>query len=91
VLHVWHEDVVQDIETSVRRILEFCELPFERSCIDFHLSKRNVSTASSQQVRQPLFRDGLHQWRHYEPWLGPLADALGDARVRYREGPARGA
>jgi tetratricopeptide (TPR) repeat protein len=85
VLRVWYEDVVGDIAGSVRRILEFCELPFEPACIDFHLTERSILTASSEQVRQPLFREGLFHWRNYEPWLGPLADALGDARSRYRE------
>jgi tetratricopeptide (TPR) repeat protein len=84
VLRVQHEDVVDDLEGNVRRILEFCGLPFEQACVDFHANKRSVRTPSSEQVRQPIFRDGLDQWRNYEPWLGPLNDALGDAPVRYR-------
>lgn len=84
ILRVWHEDVVADLETNVRRILDFCELEFEPACVDFYKTSRSVRTASSEQVRQPIFREGLDQWRHYEPWLGPLRDALGDALVRYR-------
>lgn len=84
VLRVLHEDVVADLQGSVRRILDHCGLAFEPACIDFHRSKRSVRTPSSEQVRQPIFRDGLDQWRKYEPWLGPLHDALGDAVDRYR-------
>ena len=84
VLRVHHEDVVDDLEGSVRRLLDFCELPFEPGCLEFHRTERSVRTASSEQVRQPIFREGLDQWRHYEPWLGPLREALGDALVRYR-------
>jgi tetratricopeptide (TPR) repeat protein len=84
VLRVHHEDVVANLETSVRRILDYCGLPFEQACIDFHETKRSVRTPSSEQVRQPIYRDGLDQWRNYEAWLGPLQDALGDALTRYR-------
>jgi tetratricopeptide (TPR) repeat protein len=84
VLRVQHEDVVNDLEGNVRRILDFCGLPFEPSCLEFHKTARSVRTASSEQVRQPIFRDGVDQWRKYEPWLDPLKEALGDARVRYR-------
>jgi hypothetical protein len=85
VLRVWYEDVVGDLEGSVRRILEFCGLEFEPACVEFYKTERNVRTASSEQVRQPIFREGLVQWRNYEAWLGPLKDVLGDALVRYRE------
>ncbi|HYL03855.1 MAG TPA: sulfotransferase [Steroidobacteraceae bacterium] len=84
VLRVHHEDVVEDLEGSVRRLLEYCELPFERACLEFFRTERSIRTASSEQVRQPIFREGLEQWRHFEPWLGPLREALGDALVRYR-------
>jgi hypothetical protein len=84
VLRVSYEDVVEDLEGNVRRILEFCGLEFERTCVDFHQTGRSIRTASSEQVRQPLFREGLLQWRNYEPWLQPLEDALGDALTRYR-------
>ena len=84
VLRVHHEDVVDDLESNVRRILDFCGLDFEPSCLEFYKTARSVRTASSEQVRQPIFRDGLDQWAKYEPWLGPLKDALGDALTRYR-------
>jgi tetratricopeptide (TPR) repeat protein len=85
VLKVHHEDVVDDLEGSVRRVLDFCGLPFEPACLEFHKTARSVRTASSEQVRQPIFRESLEQWKNYEPWLGPLKEALGDALVRYRE------
>lgn len=85
VLRVHHEDVVDDLEGSVRRILDYCGLPFEAACVDFHKNSRSVRTPSSEQVRQPIFREGLDQWRNYEPWLEPLKLALGDAVTRYRE------
>jgi tetratricopeptide (TPR) repeat protein len=85
VLRVWHEDVVEDLEVNVRRMLDFCGLPFESKCVDFHKTERSVRTASSEQVRQPIFREGLDQWKHYERRLAPLKDALGDALVRYRQ------
>ena len=77
VLRVQYEDVVADLEGHVRRILEFCDLPYESRCVEFYKTERNVRTASSEQVRQPIFREGLDQWRHFEPWLGPLKEALG--------------
>jgi tetratricopeptide (TPR) repeat protein len=83
ILRVQHEDVVDDLEGNVRRILEFCALPFEPACVEFHKTTRSVRTASSEQVRQPIFREGLYQWRNYESQLGPLVTALGDALVRY--------
>jgi len=85
VLRVQHEDLVDDLEGNVRRLLDYCGLTFEPACIEFHKTERSVRTASSEQVRQPIYREGLDQWRHYEPWLGPLRTALGDALSRYRE------
>jgi len=78
ILRVQHEDVVDDLEGNVRRILDFCGLDFEPRCLDFHRTARKVRTASSEQVRQPIFRDGLDQWRQFEPWLGELRQALAD-------------
>lgn len=85
ILRVQHEDVIADLEGNVRRMLDHCGLDFEPACVDFHKTRRSVRTPSSEQVRQPIFRDGLDQWRKYEPWLGPLEAALGDALVRYRD------
>ena len=84
VLRVRHEDVVADLESSVRRILDYCGLPFEPACLEYYKTERSVRTASSEQVRRPIFREGLDQWRHFQPWLDPLAEALGDAADRYR-------
>jgi tetratricopeptide (TPR) repeat protein len=85
VLRVQHEDVVDDLDGSVRRLLDFCQLDFEPACVEFHKTERSIRTASSEQVRQPIYREGLEQWRHYEPWLGSLRVALGDALTRYRD------
>jgi len=84
VLRIHHEDVVDDLPGAVRRLLDYCELEFEPACVEFHKTQRSVRTASSEQVRQPIYREGLDQWRHYEPWLQPLREALGDALTRYR-------
>jgi hypothetical protein len=85
ILRVHHEDVVEDLGGSVRELLDSCELPFEPACIEFHKNSRSVRTASSEQVRQPIYRDGVDQWKNYEPWLGSLKSALGDALVHYRD------
>lgn len=77
VLRVQHEDVLDDLEGQVRRILDYCDLPFERACIDFHENDRAVRTASSEQVRQPINRTGQGQWQPYERYLEPLKSALG--------------
>ncbi len=77
VLRVQHEDVIDDLEGSVRRILDYCGLPFEQSCVEFHKNERGVHTASSEQVRRPINREGVDQWKNFEPWLGPLREALG--------------
>jgi len=87
ILRIQHEDVVDDLEGCVRRILDYCGLPFEPGCIEFHKNTRSVRTPSSEQVRQPIFRQGIDQWRKFEPWLDPLKCMLGDAMVRYREQP----
>ena len=85
VLRVQHEDVVADLDGSVRRILDHCGLPFEPGCVTFHETRRSVRTPSSEQVRQPIFRDSLDQWRKFEAQLEPLRAALGDAVERYRD------
>jgi len=76
VLRIQHESVVADLEGNVRRLLEFCGLEFESACLEFWKTRRHVRTASSEQVRRPIFTDGLEQWRNFEPWLGPLKDIL---------------
>jgi len=77
VLRVEYENVVADVESQVRRILDYCELPFEDACVEFHKTKRSIRTPSAEQVRQPIYTSGLEQWRNFEPWLDPLKDALG--------------
>jgi sulfotransferase family protein len=77
ILRVQHEEVVEDLEGNVRRLLEFCGLDFEPACLEFYKTERSVRTASSEQVRRPIFKEGLDQWRNFEPWLGPLKAALG--------------
>ncbi|MGH8180910.1 MAG: tetratricopeptide repeat-containing sulfotransferase family protein, partial [Steroidobacteraceae bacterium] len=84
VLRVHYEDVVDDLEGSVRRLLDHCGLALEPACLSFHRTVRSVRTPSSEQVRQPIYREGLEQWRHYEHWLTPLRAALGDAVESYR-------
>ena len=76
ILRVQHEELVADLEFSVRRILDFCGLPFEPACVEFHRTLRRIHTASSEQVRRPINREGIDQWRRFEPWLGPLKSAL---------------
>jgi len=77
VLRVQHEDVIDDLEGSVRRILAHLGLEFEPACVEFHRTDRRVHTASSEQVRRPINREGVDQWRNFEPWLGALRTALG--------------
>lgn len=75
---VIHEDLIADPEREIRRMLDALGLPFEEGCLRFHENSRPVRTASSQQVRRPINRDGVERWRAYDRWLGPLKDALGD-------------
>ena len=77
VLHVQHEAVVDDLEANVRRILTFCGLEFEPACLEYYKTERRIHTVSSEQVRRPVSREGIDQWRRFEPWLGPLREALG--------------
>jgi len=80
ILRVNHEDVVEDLDANVCRILEFCGLEFEPACLEFYKTERKVRTASSEQVRRPIFKEGVDQWRKFEPWLEPLKTALGTNR-----------
>ena len=77
ILRVRYEDVVTDLETQVRRLLDYCELPFEEACINFHETERAVRTASSEQVRQPIFKSGVDQWANFSDYLDPLRNILG--------------
>lgn len=83
ILRVQYENIVSDLETQVRRLLDFLDLPFEEACLDFHKTERSVRTASSEQVRQPLYSSGVDQWRHFEHHLDPLKSALGPALEEY--------
>ena len=80
---VFYERMIEDTEGEVRRLLDYCGLPFEERCLRFHENERAVRTASSEQVRQPIYREGMDHWKHYEPWLGPLKDALGPVLELY--------
>jgi hypothetical protein len=77
VLLVRYEEVVADLESQVRRLLDFCGLPFEQACLDFHQTDRAVRTASSEQVRQPLYKSGVDQWEKFSDHLDPLRAVLG--------------
>jgi hypothetical protein len=72
-----YERLVEDTDAEIRRLLDYCGLPFEESCLRFWETSRAVSTPSAEQVRRPIFRDALLQWRNFEPFLGPLKTALG--------------
>jgi hypothetical protein len=78
ILRVSYEDLVQNTEPEIRRMLEYCGLPFEEKCLRFWESDRAVLTPSAEQVRRPIFTDALTQWKNFEPWLGPLKESLGD-------------
>jgi tetratricopeptide (TPR) repeat protein len=78
VLRLQYENLVADLEGEVRRLLDYCGLAFEEQCLRFYETRRVVQTVSSEQVRRPIYQEGLEQWRNFEPWLGPLRTALGD-------------
>ncbi len=79
ILRVQYEDVVADLDTQVRRLLDFLELPFDQRCIEFHKTERAVHTPSAEQVRQPLYKSGVEQWKNFESFLDPLKESLGIA------------
>jgi tetratricopeptide (TPR) repeat protein len=87
---VIYERMVEDTEAEVRRLLEYCGLPFEERCLRFFENDRPVRTASSEQVRKPIYRDGVDHWQHYAPWLGPLETALGPVLQAYPAVPGFG-
>jgi predicted Zn-dependent protease len=76
VYRLHYERLVGDTANEVQRVLAYCNLPFEPACLQFHENKRVAQTISSEQVRQPIYTEGVDQWRHFERWLGPLKDAL---------------
>jgi tetratricopeptide (TPR) repeat protein len=80
-LEVRYEEVVDDLETEARRILDFCGLPWDERCLEFHKTERPVTTASVLQVRQPIYRSSIERWRRYEGQLGPLFQALGPVAI----------
>jgi hypothetical protein len=80
---VIYESMIEDTEAEIRRLLDYCELPFEDGCLRFHENTRAVRTPSAQQVRKPIFRDSVQQWRNYDKWLRPLELALGDVLPSY--------
>jgi hypothetical protein len=80
---VIYERMVEDTEGEVRRLLAHCGLPFEEGCLRFFENARPVRTASSEQVRRPIYREGVDQWRHYAPWLGTLEQGLGEVLRAY--------
>ena len=84
---VIYEDTVEDTEAQVRKLLAYCQLDFEPACLRFFENQRGVRTASSEQVRQPIYRQGMQQWTNYEPWLKPLREALGPALDAYPDIP----
>jgi hypothetical protein len=84
-LTVQYEDMVTDTENQVRRLLEFCELPWEDACLEFYETDRPVRTASSEQVRQPIYTQSVHFWRNHEQHLGELIDVLGPVLPRYAQ------
>jgi hypothetical protein len=87
---VLYERMVGDTEAEVRRLLDYCGLPFEAGCLRFYENERAVRTASSEQVRKPIYRDGIDQWRHFEPWLDPLKQALGPVLEAWPDTPDYG-
>jgi tetratricopeptide (TPR) repeat protein len=82
---VIHDDLVEDFETEVRRLLDYLDLPFDERCLRYYETERTVHTPSSEQVRQPINRAGFGKWRNYEPWLGDLKVALGETLNDWRE------
>ena len=85
---VIYEHMVADTEAEVRRLLNHVGVPFEEECLAFYRNRRAVRTASSEQVRQPIFTDGVDHWRQFEPFLGPLREALGSVETAYPDVPS---
>lgn len=88
VVRVFHEAMVEDSDGEIRRLLAALELPFEENCLRFWETERAVRTASSEQVRRPIFKEGTEQWKIFEPWLDPLKAALGSVLAAYPDVPS---
>ncbi len=86
---VYYEQLVADPERELRRLLDYCRLPFEEQCLRFYENRRAVTTISSEQVRRPIYAEGVDHWRHYEPWLGPLQEVVRELVARYPAPQAR--
>jgi tetratricopeptide (TPR) repeat protein len=84
---IHYENMVENTELEVRRLLTYCELPFEQACLKFFENSRPVRTASSEQVRQPIYKEGVAHWRHFEEWLSPLKQVLGPVLDVYPDVP----
>ncbi len=84
---VIYERLVDNTEAEIRALLEACGLPFDPACLVFHQTERAIRTPSSEQVRQPIYRDSVEEWRAYEPWLGELVEALGSVTAAYPDAP----
>ena len=84
---VIYETLIDQTEAEVNRLLAYCGLPFEEGCLRFYENDRAVKTASAQQVRRPIFREGIDHWRNFEPWLDPLKAALGPILDTYPDNP----
>ena len=76
ILSINYEDVINNFDESVNKILDYCEIPFEQQCLEFYKSKRSVKTPSAEQVRQPIYKSGLDYWKNYESFLNELKDNL---------------
>ena len=83
ILDVRYEDMVDDLEGQSRRIATHIDMPWDANCLDFHISKNPVRTASISQVRKPIYKTSINRWRKYEPYLKPLLDELGDIIEAY--------
>jgi hypothetical protein len=84
---VFYEELVDHPEREVRRLLDYLGLPFAESCLRFYETERGVLTMSAEQVRMPIFKHGIDQWKNYEPWLAPLKTALGPVLKAYPSVP----
>src|SRR4029079_7371383 len=86
---IFYETMVGDTEAEVRRLLDHIGVAFEPACLRFYETERSVRTASSEQVRRPIYSEGVDHWRNYERWLAPLARVLGPIATDYPDVPAQ--